>query len=362
MMRKVVILLCLLLLSSAAVADEWEDLAATLMGEAGMSPKKIEASQALLSKYPPNAQMAGDPRIEEAYAQAAVTVALQLGYHEHRYDEALGATSTFLAAFPWPITAWGGAVDLFQVRYLRETNPSSEQALQAAQAAVQRLRKGCPVFHMPGWFMTLANYVNGIVDLYKHAGQLEEAAKFLQDLPLWRPDIDIQELWYWQRRVEMHTLLGQAEEGQQAAMLAFRLGAFDENQVNGSLKLLLDALALSDSRSQVGAFLQYLKTGQGDNPLADIPMPEFSEEQLNQLLLQTGGAFPKLVTANLYAGRFDRALKAAQYEVVSISDSATAGIADIARCFKAKDMHLLRANQFIQWVKTGEGTNPLEDF
>jgi hypothetical protein len=38
------------------------------------------------------------------------------------------------------------------------------------------------------------------------------------------------------------------------------------------------------------------------------------------------------------------------------------GLTDIARCFKAKDTNLVRANQFVRWAKTGTGANPVEGF
>jgi len=44
------------------------------------------------------------------------------------------------------------------------------------------------------------------------------------------------------------------------------------------------------------------------------------------------------------------------------NDAITASVNDIARCFKAKDLNLTRANQFIEYAKTGEGDNPLREF
>jgi len=37
-------------------------------------------------------------------------------------------------------------------------------------------------------------------------------------------------------------------------------------------------------------------------------------------------------------------------------------LTDVARCFKAKDLNLLRANRFLEYQKTGQGENPLPTF
>ncbi|PIZ44921.1 MAG: hypothetical protein COY42_13090 [Armatimonadetes bacterium CG_4_10_14_0_8_um_filter_66_14] len=40
----------------------------------------------------------------------------------------------------------------------------------------------------------------------------------------------------------------------------------------------------------------------------------------------------------------------------------TQSLTDVARCFKAKDLNLLRANRFLEYQKTGQGENPLPTF
>jgi len=37
-------------------------------------------------------------------------------------------------------------------------------------------------------------------------------------------------------------------------------------------------------------------------------------------------------------------------------------LGEVARVFKAKDLNLVRANQFLNYAKTGEGENPLAGF
>jgi hypothetical protein len=70
-----------------------------------------------------------------------------------------------------------------------------------------------------------------------------------------------------------------------------------------------------------------------------------------------------LVHANLLLGQWDEALQAAGR---MLSDAAPhkvdQAIRMVAKCFKAKDLNLTRANQFIEYSRTGEGENPVNTF
>jgi len=37
-------------------------------------------------------------------------------------------------------------------------------------------------------------------------------------------------------------------------------------------------------------------------------------------------------------------------------------VLNIARCFKAKDLNCIRANQYLQWARNPQGTNPVASF
>ncbi len=359
-MRKVAIMVCLLVLSSVARADERDELM-TIIWPWG-TPEALEACRTLLQKYPPTSQMAGDEESEFSYGFACMTVAHDLGENQHQYEEAMRITSAYRAVFPHATNIWAGTVDTLYLRYLLRNLPPAQQALQTAQFYAQLVQAGCR--HADDGRELKIRYrelLESIMALYKHAGQPQEGIRFLQELPINRPAA-IHEQGWWDLMIQTYQRLEQPEKAKQTAVWAFRMCPFTKDCVDTALQRLARALLLTGDSSEAVVFLQYLNAGQGENPLAQVPLAQLTNEQFDQMLLNTGGDFALLVDAYLYVGDFDQAVQEAQGEVVSLGNNAAAGVADIARCFKAKDMHLLRANQFLEWVKTGEGPNPLEDF
>ena len=374
-MRKVLLVVGLLavllspaMVGSAQETDEWEQLAGDILLPGVPLPARQQASLTLLQKYPLTAQqVTGGERQEMVYAHATLLAANYLGDEQHKYAEALKLMGAILSVFWHSDSPSNTGVYALYLRYLLRTNPAPQEALAAAQAAGQWLREGLTLTVL--WYdLSMHEYGRNMLTLYERGGQSQAGVSFLEDLPILRPDL-IHELWYWTLLAETYTGLQQMDKAKQAAVLGLRLCPFDPDSVRTSLELLLGAAVLGGDRAATEAFLQYLKTGAGDNPCAQVPMPQLTDQQVDQMLANTGGLFTPLVNAYLYAGQFERAVQAAQQEVVSLAVDETQqaaqtskGILDIARCFKAKDMHLLRANQFIVWVKTGEGENPLEDF
>jgi len=93
-----------------------------------------------------------------------------------------------------------------------------------------------------------------------------------------------------------------------------------------------------------------------------VPLPDFSAEQL---LASAPENNRKLrLNALLYAGKFDEALTVAKDMVIKspTTDMMLEGIRSLARCFKAKDLSIVRANQFLEYHKTGKGEDPLATF
>jgi len=364
-MRTILVTVCLLVVCLPALSQAPDSLWEPLLTHNRLNPQGYAAAHQILEQYPPNPSMVGNQELETQYALVATMVAYDLGERQRQYGEAVQVAQNYFAVFS-NLGEWASQVDTLLLRYLRKTDPPAEQALQAANFSVQRLQQGAwpPCGELRASSVrTMSDggyYLGNIVALYERAGQPGEGIKFLQNLPVDRPDL-LDRRWFWDATVSTYVHLGREDLAKQAAVMAFREAPFTQEGINWSLDLLVKALVLGGEYSQMEGFLQYLKTGEGENPLASIPRPELTEEQRQQMVFNAAAGFHPLVSAHLYAGQFDEAVRAAQIEVVSAGNNAARGVADLARCFKARDMHLLRANRFVEWVKTGEGQNPLEE-
>jgi len=69
-----------------------------------------------------------------------------------------------------------------------------------------------------------------------------------------------------------------------------------------------------------------------------------------------------LSIVHLYLGEDGKALtEAMQYVSQATADEAVKSMMGVARVFKAADLNVTRANQFIEFAKTGKGPNPLDN-
>lgn len=98
------------------------------------------------------------------------------------------------------------------------------------------------------------------------------------------------------------------------------------------------------------------------NPLRDVPRLDLGPAEP---LLQTAGKQPAaLLNVFLYTGQIDRALGQAKVLLRESSNKPSryiaAALRQFARCFRAHDLSLQRANAFLQYHATGQGDNPLK--
>ena len=140
-------------------------------------------------------------------------------------------------------------------------------------------------------------------------------------------------------------------------MTYFRMCSYKREIVHVALAKLFQVWSLGAGEEELAALTIYLETGEGENPFADVPMPEVSEEQLASMLTSQWRPHEK-IAVYLYAGKFQKAMGVA----IQMVFDGTRGLDEIARCFKAEDGHLARANRYIVFMKTGEGENPLQDY
>jgi hypothetical protein len=344
--------------------EEWDRLTKIIMPRQG-SPEALEASRQLLQTWPPSPDNGGGslPFRQQIYCTASLIVARDLGDTQRQYSEAVAVIDSYFRGFEGPeprvLTATTrGDLDFLRLRYLLQAQLTPEQAWTAAQTSARRVEAG---FTPLDTQLKLSDYLGNVVLLYEKGLKPEEGLTFLESLPIQRADI-IREIGYWELLVGKRVQAKQLEEAKQAAVWAFRFCPFQENAVSKSLDLLVKGLMLTGNGALLDKFLAYLKTGEGENPLAGVPLPKLSPELAEQTVAATGYKNKPLVDAYLYTGQFPEALQTAQSWAASGDAKAAEGLTDLARCFKAKDTNLLRANQFVHWAKSGEGANPVEGF
>ena len=105
------------------------------------------------------------------------------------------------------------------------------------------------------------------------------------------------------------------------------------------------------------------------NPLRDVKLPEINSAEIEAQLKALQGAqkksydaerAPQIVTLQIALGDLRGAMAEARYLLVK-RPNAPEGVQQIARVFKAADMNLTRANQFVAYLD-GKGEDPLAAF
>ncbi len=350
----------MVLCGSVALAQSRDELFKTLGDETLETDAAIQAGQKVLSQYPLQLQMAGDTKLAYNYALATIAVGRQLSEGQQRHQEALGVTGPYLAVFGRTPVDMGCAVDTLHLRCLLRTNAPAQQLLQAARTSAQRVLVIPELPAVVGlWPTGEGGLINCIVNCYVRAGQPQEAMDWLQRVPLFHPE-RVSDLNYWEKMMDTYLQQDQDDKAIQAAVLCLRTCEFKQDSVNWALRMLTGTLISAGQGGNLGGFLDYLKTGEGDNPLGAVESFDFTSSELQQMLTSAGSDHHEWVSAYLYTNRVEQALEAAKAEARH-ADPAK-GVMDIARCLKARDMHLVRANQFINWMRTGEGSNPLAEF
>ncbi len=379
-MRKVLLIALLLSIGTAVTAAEeetkenWGELISEL--EDGWrysgpgSSEKIELAEQLASEFPLNLNswIAGHRVFEAQYALMYLYLicdAEKKGDHE----QAANLATEYMTVVPVPSGPRSASVGVLRLQCLR--NATREEVFKAARACARAMLWGAPQplgHYSASWDRcgTTDSYVRLILTTYEKADQLPEAAEFLRLFAVHHAEFADQGS-YWDKLVSTYLDIDEPHLAKRAAVTAFRLCPFRKWELMQSLERLYTTLVATGDVEEAQDFLEYFASGEGDNPLGQVPNLPLSGQERHRLVShrQVGGTLSQLVTAHLYSGRLKDALQTAIQELELLGDRNEAvrmAAFDVARCFNAEDMNLHRANQFITFLNTGQGENPVEEF
>jgi len=267
------------------------------------------------------------------------------------WQRAYKVSSEFCTLFPQAATVQGRLLFFERMQALGHLFPGKKGELRsAAEAAADRFLNGGP---LPG---TFAHQVREIAQVLAETKSPKDALEWLQTLAPRQPAMYPQAK-YWDALVNTYLLLGMKAEAKQAAMTWFRICPFRRDDVHAALTRLTKVCLGDLSEKQLEALMTYLDTGQGENPLADVKMPKVSDEQLAAILANVASPYDRQIIL-LYGSHFNEAMVLTMQMVADGSME----LWEIGRCFKAEDGHMGRANRYIEFMRTGQGENPLATY
>ena len=150
----------------------------------------------------------------------------------------------------------------------------------------------------------------------------------------------------------------------EAAKLYWVLCDFTGPAVNRATELVAKALTGLGGPGLARQFANAQQDVKAPNPLRDFEIYPIGDPEK---MLEAAGDDPTArFNAFLVAGRIRDALDIAKSQLRKAADTnpglMPAALRNFARCFKAVDLNVLRANQYLEYQRTGEGENPLLEF
>jgi len=159
------------------------------------------------------------------------------------------------------------------------------------------------------------------------------------------------------------------EEALGWAKLRFMTCAFSESAIASATNLLSRVWMARDlAPTTAQAFIDAQKSAAAANPLTAVKLPEVSAEARKAQLVSLAAASQAgsrpahdRISMHIQLGELGAAMAAARRIMVAQPKSST-GSLEICRVFKAADLNVKRANAFLEYIKAGQGVNPLVEF
>ena len=172
--------------------------------------------------------------------------------------------------------------------------------------------------------------------------------------------------WIYDRLVRRMVAQNEYETAAAWAKLRFVTCRFDTAAIERSTRTLVAVwIAKDPSQRGVKAFADCQTDPTKPNPLAAVAVPAFDAESLKRSGRAYGGnddsRVHDKVTLLLVTGALREAMIEARQHMIEKPES-TVGVQEVCRVLKASDCNVKRANAFIDFIKSGSGANPLDDF
>ncbi len=238
------------------------------------------------------------------------------------------------------------------VQFNAWTDPA--HAVSVADEALKKLGDNFPTDHIGADLLVFRLYA--VHNLKKSGEVLETAPGYTERVPLLLSNLDFLNLLSLCAKD-----MRKSEEMVGVAKLALALCDFSAEPVNRATTLVLQSLSATEGQ---GVSIQFAKSQEDSkigNPLKHAAFYKLGDGE--KMLAAAKDDPVARLNALLYLGRIREALAISKDRMGSSRDPSGLSLAlkDIARCFKAKDLSLLRANRFLEFHRTGEGDNPLKE-
>ena len=267
-------------------------------------------------------------------------------------DEAIAEPDLALA---YPSTTLVSKAAVQKVTVLANRLMDYDQAIEVGEAYLEELGPLMPPFDRRLMIMQLAF-------AYDQAERSEEALGiFKEELP--RTPALLTLPLYYERLFDLQVKLGHRDEALGVARMGYALCGFDQASIEAMSNLVKKAYAARGEIFKATQFFAAQEDIEKPNPLLEAAMPTLTEEQLAELAECAQSDARLRVVAFLLIEDYANAMNAAQ-EAMAEADAnqMLAALNEVARVFKARDLNLVRGNQFLEYAKTGEGVNPLDGF
>jgi len=337
---------------SAASADGQESAAYETMGAgaayqyaddalaAGRQLEAMDAYRYVADSFPGSAE-----------APMALYRLANLMANHDKEREALTVYARLTAAYPAHWTVTSGGVAAYAALYL--TNLHDYRG--AIDGTVASLRRFDPNTNSQAWALAITRAAQALASLREY----EQARRLLDErLPLcpWllaRPE-------YFEALYGIQVATGDLAGALSTAKAAYVLCPFAEAPFTDAVDMVRRAYIAQANVAAAEAFVRSQSDATAPNPLAAVALPAVSGQARDQLAASVKCDDVLALDLLLYTGDNAEALRQASLRLGAASaDKAMDAILDVARVLKAADLNPARANQLIEFARTGKGANTL---
>ncbi len=250
-----------------------------------------------------------------------------------------------------------GAANLVGLLATSDSTDDRRRGVTVATDALQRLGARLPLHHYSGLYL-----VARCVQATRAAGRAQDAVDLAQDWAEKAPLL----LSHWLFIDEVYqstAAIGDPHDCLAAAKLEFVLCDYAPSSLERAVKAVSTALHGSVGPGGFRAFEQAQGRPDAANPLRDVPLLDLGDPVAMQAA--AADSLAAQINVALYANDLAAAVELAKRQLrAAPHDDAyrvNAALRDLARCFKARDLNLIRANQLLAYHRTGDGENPLPE-